>query len=113
MHAALRGNEARAQELLRRGADVNARDPWDTTALMLAAGKGHAAVVRLLLRHGAEVNAQDSSGRSALMAAALAGAYTQMVNTVLARSYGHSPGGALESAAALVAAGADVHAADE
>lgn len=113
MRAALRGDVARVQALLQRGADPNAVDSWDTTALMLAAGKGHAAVVRLLLQHGAQVDARDSCGRSALMAAALAGAFTQMANTVLARSFGFSSGGALEAAAALLNAGADVHATDE
>jgi ankyrin repeat protein len=43
--------------LLDRGADVNRRPNFQTTALMVAAYKGHESTVRLLFSRGADVNA--------------------------------------------------------
>lgn len=116
MRAALNGDAARAELLLRRGAAAGAADPWGTTALMLAASRGHHAVVRLLLANDcdrAEVDARDSCGRTALMATCLAGAYTHMANSALARTYGFSSAGALQCARELLAAGAEMDARDE
>src|SRR5262245_50112637 len=47
------------QNLLRRGANVNARDSHCGTPLMMAAGNADPAMVQLLLKSGAEVDAQD------------------------------------------------------
>ena len=43
-------------ELLKRGADVNEKDPTDGTALSHAVRAGNLAMARLLLEHGADVN---------------------------------------------------------
>ncbi|CAG5118043.1 unnamed protein product, partial [Candidula unifasciata] len=54
------------QILTESGADVNAKDRFHTTALMLASRDGHVSVVKELIKHGAEVNRQDSRGWTAL-----------------------------------------------
>ena len=51
------------------GADVNARDSYQRTALMLAAAAGQQDVVKLLLESGADSNTRDRDGMSALMVA--------------------------------------------
>ncbi|HWT01808.1 MAG TPA: ankyrin repeat domain-containing protein [Pyrinomonadaceae bacterium] len=57
----------RVGELLKRGADANARDAeHDETPLMLAARFADAGLVRLLLDAGAEVDARDDKARTAL-----------------------------------------------
>jgi ankyrin repeat protein len=53
--------------LLKNGADVNARDEQDMTALMWASERGHTEMVNLLLENGADVNAKDEYGYTALM----------------------------------------------
>jgi ankyrin repeat protein len=56
-----------AEQLLARGADVNADNEWSgSTALHQAAGLGYYDIVKLLLDKGAEVNKTDSRGRTAL-----------------------------------------------
>ena len=57
----------RVRELLKLGADANARDAeHEETPLMLAARFADAGMVRLLLDAGAEVDALDDKGRAAL-----------------------------------------------
>ena len=72
------------QELLNKGADVNAKKSnsgW--TALMLAAYKGHTETVQLLLEKGADVNAKNfNDERTALIWAAGKG-HTKIVKLLL------------------------------
>lgn len=74
MYAADGGNAPVAGLLVAKGADVNARDNGDRTALMAAAyavSGTPEAVVRLLIDNGADVNAVNSPFRlSPLMSAA-------------------------------------------
>jgi ankyrin repeat protein len=57
--------------LLASGADVNARDLQEGTALLRAAGSfGNAQIVEALIEAGADVNAADKNGQTALMWAA-------------------------------------------
>ena len=68
--ASIKGHEAIVALLLENGADVNARDGYNSryngNALYAASSEGHHAVVALLLEKGANVNAQDGDYGSAL-----------------------------------------------
>jgi ankyrin repeat protein len=58
------------QELLRRGADVNMRNPVGHTSLSCAVLFGLLDVCRVLMDAGADANARDSNGTTPLMFAA-------------------------------------------
>ncbi len=64
-------------DLLERGVDVDARDRYGQTALMLAAHAGHGQVVEILIAHRANLNVTAKFGLSALMLAVVAG-YTDV-----------------------------------
>jgi ankyrin repeat protein len=68
-----RGNVDDVRQLLEHGADVNARDSYGQTGLMLAAQAGHRGVVETLLAYGANLNVTAKFGLSALMLAIVAG----------------------------------------
>lgn len=70
MYLAILGETKRAQDLIRRGAQVN-RLGW--TPLQYAASKGHLDTVRMLIANKALVNAPAPDGTTALMMAAYAG----------------------------------------
>ncbi|KAF5532799.1 NACHT ankyrin domain-containing protein [Fusarium mexicanum] len=59
MDAASAGFTSVAQELLNLGADINARNNDDETALVLAAVSGHKEVFHFLLQHGAQFDIVD------------------------------------------------------
>ena len=71
--AAVTGDVPALERRLTAGADVNAKDRYGQTALMLAAHRGHLDVVQALLRHGANPDATAKYGLSALMLAIVAG----------------------------------------
>ena len=71
--AVIDGDTARVRELLRKGANVNAKYEGICTSLHFAAFEGHADVARLLLEYGADVNARDESGETPLHYAAFRG----------------------------------------
>ena len=59
--------------LLENGSDINARDPWGRTALMIVAKAGDLDSFRLLLDWEADIHARDERGFTALMYAAWQG----------------------------------------
>ena len=71
--AVLAADHETVHALLQSGSDVNARDRFGQTALMLAAHHGHAALVGLLIEHGADLNVRAKYGLSALMLSVIAG----------------------------------------
>ena len=64
--AAEKGEVSKVRTLLEKEADVNVKDEFDRTALMLAAFGGHTEVVKVLLEAGADVNAKGKFGATAL-----------------------------------------------
>ena len=71
--AAFNGKTADVRKALRKGADVNAKDEYQQTALILASSNGHADVAKLLLSKGADVNAKTGDGKTALLWASFKG----------------------------------------
>ena len=84
------GNKKKVEELLKEGANVNAKNSDGYTALILASSNGRTEIVAMLLEKGADVNAKDKYNATAL---------------IKASSNGHT-----EIVAKLLDAGADVNA---
>ena len=72
LDAATQGRTAKVQELVGKGAPVNARDKDGRTPLMLAAQHGNAEMVRFLLDKGADATARDRAGATAWVLAMFA-----------------------------------------
>ncbi|MDO9269628.1 MAG: ankyrin repeat domain-containing protein [Methylobacter sp.] len=68
-----RGDVQVVLDLLEQGMDVNTRNRYGQTALMLAAHAGHREVVEMLIAHCANLNITAKFGLSALMLAIVAG----------------------------------------
>ena len=64
--AVSQGDVKALRRLLKRGADVHAKDWWGLTALHWAADRGRADLVKLLLKKGADANAKDKDGKTPL-----------------------------------------------
>ncbi|MBI3867455.1 MAG: ankyrin repeat domain-containing protein [Verrucomicrobia bacterium] len=64
------GAPGSVRNLLKAGADANARDELGNTPLMAAALNADAGVLELLLKAGADVNSTNQAGATALMRAA-------------------------------------------
>ena len=71
------------QQLLDRGADVDARDRHGQTALMIAATEGHVRLVEWLIGRGANLDHTAKYGLSALMLAVARG-HVEIVRTLSA-----------------------------
>jgi uncharacterized protein len=79
-----RGDMAAIQELLATGADVNAKDRYGQTGVMLAGRDGHFEIIKVLIEHGADLNVTAKYNLSALMLAVINGHVD--IARVLARS---------------------------
>lgn len=106
--------------LIVAGVDVNVKDNFGQTGLMLSAEKGHLAVVKALLAAGADPNSKDHNERTALIVASAFGR-ADVVGVLLdaGAKPSESNSGALRIAAeegytdlvkTLLAAGADANA---
>jgi ankyrin repeat protein len=117
------GDAAIVDKLLKAGADPNAARFYNETPLMIAAASGNPDVVRTLIEHGAKIEAvEERRGQNALMWAA-AQSNSDAVQVLLkaganpnAVSKGDftplvftADNGDVRSAAALIAAGANVN----
>ena len=71
--AARQGDLETLGRLLAAGTDINARDQYGQTALMIAAQGGESDVVTFLVEHGALLNHTAKYGLSALMLAVIGG----------------------------------------
>lgn len=67
------GNAEAVRTLLAQGTDINSRDRYGQTALMLAAHAGQREIVETLIAHRANLNVTAKFGLSALMLAIVAG----------------------------------------
>lgn len=83
MAAAFTGAADVVEDLVERGADVDARDESGYTALMYAANAGELPSVECLLDYGADVNARDAEQSTPLMFAAQHG-HDEVVRRLLA-----------------------------
>ena len=81
MYSAAVGSQHAMKLLVEAGADVNAKNAFDATPLMWAAGD--IAKVRLLLANGADVNARSKIGRTPLLNAALHDGSSEIVRLML------------------------------
>src|SRR4051812_33942110 len=88
MKAAWEGNTGQAQALIHDGIDVNARDAFGRTALLIAASQGHTYIVQVLLEQGADPGVKDNVGTTALIAAEARGYYR--IVSLLKASSAHS-----------------------
>jgi ankyrin repeat protein len=83
MHAAAFGNFETLKALIDAGADVNARNQMDATALLWAAGDPEKS--RILIERGADVKAQSKQGRTPLMMAAMRPGDSAIVELILSK----------------------------
>ena len=71
IQAAKCGNLEQVENCLSQGAEIDAKNDYSLTPLILAASEGHLPVVQYLIEHRAEVNARSYNyGSTALMLAA-------------------------------------------
>ena len=70
VEAADKGDGQKCQQLLKSGADPNAKGPSGLTPLQSATYRGQAEVVTLLLKARADLEAKSDSGKTALCYAA-------------------------------------------
>ena len=84
--AARAGDVAAVKAALDKGADVNAKFRYGTTALFKAAEKGHTEVVKLLLERGADANVKDTFYGATAITWALSNKHVETVRVLLDKS---------------------------
>ncbi|HYL76718.1 MAG TPA: ankyrin repeat domain-containing protein [Bryobacteraceae bacterium] len=83
MYAAAAGSVEAMKLLIDKGADVNARNMFESTALIWSATD--IKKIKLLLDHGADVNAVSKQGRTTLLLAALSDHSADIVRLLIAK----------------------------
>lgn len=81
--AVRKGDVAAVTAALDKGADVNAKFRYGTTALFKAAERGNADVTKVLLERGADVNVKDTFYRATAMSWALQNDHLNVVRMLL------------------------------
>src|SRR5256885_1283751 len=84
--AVRKGDATTVTALLDRGADVNAKFRYGTTALFKAAERGNAEVAGILLARGADVKVKDTFYGATAMTWALNGKHVEVVRLLLQKS---------------------------
>jgi ankyrin repeat protein len=124
MYAAAAGSTEMMQLLIDKGADVNAKNAFGSTALIWSAAD--IRKVRILVAHGADVNTASRSGRTALHVAALSDPSAPTVRLLISKGaniktvdnskqtalFAAASGNDTETIRLLIDAGLDVNAAD-
>jgi hypothetical protein len=82
------GDAAAVKALLDKGADVNARFRYGTTALFKAAERGHVEVVKVLLERGADVMVEDTFYHENAMGWALQNHHLEVVRLMMEKDKG-------------------------
>lgn len=67
--AASQGNNEAVETFLLIGADINAKDAFGKTPLIIATEGGHLDIVKTLLNNDAKINERDKNGWTALRVA--------------------------------------------
>ncbi len=80
--AALFGDLKAINQHIRAGSDLNAKDDYGSTALIIAATFGKTEVARVLIEAGADLNITNNDGSTALHSAAFLGR-TEIVKALL------------------------------
>lgn len=86
--AARKGDVADVTALLDKGADVNAKFRYGSTALFKAAERGNLEVVKLLLARGADVTVKDTFYSATAMTWALNNKHVEVVRALLEKDAG-------------------------
>jgi ankyrin repeat protein len=81
--ATRKGDATAVTALLDKGADVNAKFRYGTTALFKAAERGHLEVVKVLLARGADVSVKDTFYGATAMTWALDNKHVEVVGALL------------------------------
>src|SRR5690242_17424716 len=81
--AVRKGDVAAVTALLDKGADVNAKFRYGTTALFKAAERGNAEIAKVLLDHGADVDVKDTFYHASAMSWALDNKHYDVVRLLL------------------------------
>jgi len=81
--AVRKGDVAAVTAALDKGADVNAKFRYGTTALFKAAERGNVEVAKVLLDRGADVNVKDTFYRATAMTWALQNDHTEVVRLLI------------------------------
>ena len=84
--AVRKGDVAAVNAALDKGADVNAKFRYGTTALFKAAERGHADVAKVLLERGADLKVKDTFYGATAMSWALDGDHIDVVRLFLEKS---------------------------
>ena len=84
--AVRKGDVAAVKSALDRGADVNAKFRYGTTALFKAAERGNAEITKMLLDRGADSKVKDTFYGATAMSWAIGGKHVQVVRLLLEKN---------------------------